>query len=837
MFYPKWWVMKKKILCLSILLSALFFTFGCGEGDSSTAQVEDEPSSSSEAEDGDGQDNSSGSSKSSSSTTDGSSSSKSKVKTRPDKVEFEQGTFVDERDGQEYKYVTIGNQTWMAENLNYKIEPGSWCVEEGEKGCKKFGRAYTWAAVLDTANSGCNPNKQCEYPFQGACPKGWHVPILDEWDTLVSVTSQKRKDDDSYKGVAYLYLAKENCYYCGSDDYGFSIRTNKDSLSRLIQFYTSNNFNYENVHYIYGYRRGVYVDIDLYDIDVNGVDRSSTAPKMVRCVKDEIDRPDIKNPKTVKSTAEGCEDAVWQPRVQPCNDGTTDNCVYEGGGVKIGDKVWKKGAVNTTPYYNGATCGDGWYVADSLDWENLFKDVGGKCFASLMLKSSSGWDAGNGINAYGLNITPTGHYDVWVDYEKKTARLDNREFNGERTDAGFFVYAENNSYRNVFAFNTTQNVYWSSRTSTSANLLCIKGYREDEKADPEKEVFINPDFDYGEFTDPRDKQVYKTTIIGQQKWMAQNLRYETEKSKTVEARKYGQHYTYEDALEVCPDGWHLPSQAEFDTLIYIGAKEYKSRRLLSKDESSYYSDETGFSMGLIASEDYSRPHYTASFWSSTKITDTTAAMLYAYKNSSDTLYTTEARMRVHKSVRCVNDTAFTYGYTGKYETLEDARDGHTYKAVEIGGATWMVENLNFKTDSSYCQLDSCDVYGRHYKYPFTSEEGGDLCPDGWHISTTADWEKLLASTYDKDSTSVGLKNPFAWPMKVQGNNAYGFNALPNGCYNDYDFGSPRTVACFGVENSDAEDETGYYYNMSGNKVMRDTISAGDYFGIRCVKNP
>jgi uncharacterized protein (TIGR02145 family) len=72
-------------------------------------------------------------------------------------------------------------------------------------------------------------------------------------------------------------------------------------------------------------------------------------------------------------------------------------------------------------------------------------------------------------------------------------------------------------------------------------------------------------------------------------------------------------------------------------------------------------------------------------------------------------------------------------------------------------------------------------------------------------------------------------------MKVQGDNAYGFNALPNGCYNDYDFGSPRTVACFGVET--AEDETAYYYRMSENKVVRDSINSANYYGIRCVKNP
>lgn len=71
------------------------------------------------------------------------------------------GTFTDERDGQVYKYTTIGNQVWMAENLNF--DNGSPCAKES---CSEKGREYT---PMDAQN---------------ACPNGWHLPTEIEWNLL-----------------------------------------------------------------------------------------------------------------------------------------------------------------------------------------------------------------------------------------------------------------------------------------------------------------------------------------------------------------------------------------------------------------------------------------------------------------------------------------------------------------------------------------------------------------------------------------------------------------------------------------------------------------------------
>ena len=103
------------------------------------------------------------------------------------------GTLTDERDRQTYKTVKIGTQTWVAQNINYQTESGSWCYKNSADSCNKYGRLYDWKTATTV------------------CPKGWKLPSREDWDRLVETAGEKLKSKSGWN---------ENGN--GTDNYGFS---------------------------------------------------------------------------------------------------------------------------------------------------------------------------------------------------------------------------------------------------------------------------------------------------------------------------------------------------------------------------------------------------------------------------------------------------------------------------------------------------------------------------------------------------------------------------------------------------------------------------------------
>jgi uncharacterized protein (TIGR02145 family) len=89
-------------------------------------------------------------------------------------------------EGETYKTVVIGTQTWMAKNLNYNA-PGSKCYDDDTANCSKYGRLYDWATAMALPDCGYGTScaSQIGAKHRGICPSGWHIPSNDDWDKLM----------------------------------------------------------------------------------------------------------------------------------------------------------------------------------------------------------------------------------------------------------------------------------------------------------------------------------------------------------------------------------------------------------------------------------------------------------------------------------------------------------------------------------------------------------------------------------------------------------------------------------------------------------------------------
>jgi len=162
----------------------------------------------------------------------------------------------DDRDGQDYKTVKIGSQTWMAENLNYETKGGK-CYGENRKvlvlvldengnykteyitlsnaeiqaNCDKYGRLYDWATAMALPSS-CNSSNcasQVGTKHRGICPSGWYIPSNADWNVLMKSINPRCSDNSDcinagtkLKSVVSWDTTFSILYPKGTDDYGFS---------------------------------------------------------------------------------------------------------------------------------------------------------------------------------------------------------------------------------------------------------------------------------------------------------------------------------------------------------------------------------------------------------------------------------------------------------------------------------------------------------------------------------------------------------------------------------------------------------------------------------------
>ena len=356
-------------------------------------------------------------------------------------LEVEMDSITDKRDGKTYKTVTIGEQTWMAENLKYNYSgsnASNYCYKNNDSDCDKYGRLYTWSEDM----------------ARNICPSGWHLPDNEDWKTLINSTGGV-----DYAGHKLKARSTWSNSGKGSDAYCFTalaagFRDTSKNYSQQglnASFWSATRYNDTDVLYW-----SLNADNKLVIRDVGNRNNAFS----VRCIK--------------------------------------------------GSKTF---------YY------------------------------SSMRSSSSSAKSSSSVRS------------------SSSARSSSSVRSSSSAKSSSSVQSSSSAISSSSVRSSSSAKRRSSIQSSSS----VISNNSDYKYDPAKVI-------HGTLTDSRDGQEYKIVTIGNQTWMAENLRYEIPRdtADTVDVfcpqdpdtlALVGCYYTWKAAMKACPEGWQLPNQNNWKTLV------------------------------------------------------------------------------------------------------------------------------------------------------------------------------------------------------------------------------------------------------------------------------
>ena len=237
-------------------------------------------------------------------------------------------------------------------------------------------------------------------------------------------------------------------------------------------------------------------------------------------------------------------------------------------------------------------CPAGWHLPSRKEWELLDCSIGGGYDSGKKLKSTTGWKNKSyddkGTDDYGFSAYPAGEYydgniydekyhtrfwsstkaTKWTDYNRNSGNWDSivvAYFAELRYDTRIFDYGQYDTGTRYEPYEVDRDGYAPIEADRGYSVRCVQNVENAESI--------------GSFEDSRDGKKYKTTKIGEQVWMAENLNYWTGSSECYDNNskncdQYGRLYDFKTALKVCPAGWHLPSEEEWRSLKkFIGHME------------------------------------------------------------------------------------------------------------------------------------------------------------------------------------------------------------------------------------------------------------------------
>lgn len=180
--------------------------------------------------------------------------------------------------------------------------------------------------------------------------------------------------------------------------------------------------------------------------------------------------------------------------------------------------------------------------------------------------------------------------------------------------------------------------------------------------------------------------------------------------------------------------------------------------------------------------------------------------------------------------------------------------GKGYGVVELDGHCWMAEDLashqflngdsipmGFKDQDWHAATSSAAEQVGHavlYNWYAVTDSRG-LCPQGWHVPSTTDWQSLIDACGGEGHAGASLKSKAGWDERGNGTNKSGFAAKPSGskefsgyvsgqgCYGYWWSSTPAPPYVSTVE-----------LNCLDNQAeIREDYDTRDGFSVRCIKVP
>ena len=229
-------------------------------------------------------------------------------------------------------------------------------------------------------------------------------------------------------------------------------------------------------------------------------------------------------------------------------------------------------------------CPEGWY----LFWQTSL-GFNGDGLVGYRFKSTAGWNkGGNGSDEAGFAVLPAG---MRVDGEFVNGGFSGTLWLGSSND-----YYKGQEWREddsssehnviVYAYDETNYKINSIKKNVGASVRCVKfGGVSVGPIWPfwsSSVVYLSSSsvassssqapYSFSEMTDSRDNEVYKTLVTKDQEWLDENLRYKSDKvvchtNMLDMCDSSNWYYSWNEALSVCPEGWHLPDTTEWRTLV------------------------------------------------------------------------------------------------------------------------------------------------------------------------------------------------------------------------------------------------------------------------------